>query len=158
MMLGENTANVAGNAAPRQIVTFLIDDKVFGIEVEKVREIKGWQAVTPLPHSPEAVLGVINLRGMILPVYDLRAVIGLQRATPGRSHVIIVVNLGAKTGGILVDSVSDIIDVDNEQIKEAPDLGNALSYVRGIVIQNETMVTILDVTPVMEEHAQNRIH
>ncbi len=108
-----DTMRAAGGspAEGRQIVTFNVDDRVFGIDVGVVREIKGWQEATPLPHAAPYVRGVINLRGLILAVYDLRARLGggLTSATP--KHVNLVVDVADRTAGLLVDAVSDIVDV-----------------------------------------------
>lgn len=138
----------------QQIVTFTIDDKAFGIEVEKVKEIKGWQAVTPLPHAPVSVLGVINLRGMILPVYDLRIVIGLAKSTPAQSHVIVVVNIDDRIVGLLVDTVSDIIDITDDQIRAAPSIVGPLEHIRAIIVQDDSMITLLNMQSVINEQPQ----
>ena len=98
-------------AAARRIVTFKVGDRTFGLDVGMVREIKGWQATTPLPHAAPHVRGVLNLRGVILAVYDLRTAIGMGVTDATATHVIVVVDVEDKTAGLLVDSVSDIVDV-----------------------------------------------
>ena len=120
MSLVETThASGAASAEGRQIVTFNVDDRVFGIDVGVVREIKGWQEATPLPHAAPYVRGVINLRGLILAVYDLRARLGggLTSATP--KHVNLVVDVADRTAGLLVDAVSDIVDVPREMASDS---------------------------------------
>ncbi len=104
-------------AESRQIVTFKIDDRVFGIDVGVVREIKGWQQTTPLPHAAHYVRGVINLRGLILAVYDLRARLGGGLTQATEKHVNVVVDVADRTAGLLVDAVSDIVDVPLSAIR-----------------------------------------
>src|SRR6478736_4630638 len=106
----EATGVFARNA-PLQIVTFRVDGRSFGIDVGAIREIKGWQQTTPLPNAASHVLGVINLRGAIIAVYDLRRRLGLGPSTISRSSVVIVVDLGERLAGLLVDAVSDIVDI-----------------------------------------------
>ena len=104
-------ANPAAQDTIRRVVTFRVDQRAFGIDVGDVREIKGWQATTPLPHAAPYVRGVINLRGAIIAVYDLRRRIGEGATEASTTHVIIVVDAGEQVVGILVDAVSDIVDV-----------------------------------------------
>ncbi len=94
-----------------------IEDRSFGVDVGAVREIKGWQPATPLPNAAAHVLGVINLRGAIIAVYDLRHRLGLGPAEVSRSSVVIVVDLAERFAGILVDAVSDIVDVPRPTLR-----------------------------------------
>jgi purine-binding chemotaxis protein CheW len=111
--------------AVRRVVTFRVDQRAFGIDVGDVREIKGWQATTPLPHSAPYVRGVINLRGAIIAVYDLRRRIGEGETHATTTHVIIVVDAGEQVVGILVDAVSDIVDVPGHAVKPPPQVHSA---------------------------------
>ena len=134
----------------RRIVTFRVGERTFGIDVGMVREIKGWQATTPLPHAAPHVRGVLNLRGVILAVYDLRTSIGLgvTEATP--THVIVVVNMGDKTAGLLVDSVSDIIDVQTSAIRDTPDVErDDFGLIEGLVLLDNDIVALLDIAAVI---------
>jgi purine-binding chemotaxis protein CheW len=115
----------AGHDAVRRVVTFRVDQRAFGIDVGDVREIKGWQATTPLPHSAPYVRGVINLRGAIIAVYDLRRRIGEGETQASNTHVIIVVDAGEQVVGILVDAVSDIVDVPAQAVKPPPQVNSA---------------------------------
>lgn len=151
------SASVQGLAAThsggsQQIVTFKVDGRAFGVNVGTVREIKGWQAATPLPNAADYVLGVINLRGAIIAVYDLRRRLGLGPASISRSSVVIVVDLGERYAGILVDAVSDIVDVADSERREAPDAaGNSDEVLEGLVVKGEDVVALLDLRAVVRE-------
>ncbi|MCO4055749.1 MAG: purine-binding chemotaxis protein CheW [Bosea sp.] len=127
----------------RKIVTFRVDARTFGIDVAAVREIKGWHPATPLPHVPPHVRGVINLRGMILAVYDLRARIGLGVTAATPAHVILVVDVHERVAGLLVDAVSDIIDIPVSAIRPPPDVQTCDQMLSGVVIVGDDVVSLL---------------
>jgi purine-binding chemotaxis protein CheW len=134
----------------RQIVTFNVDDRVFGIDVGVVREIKGWQATTPLPHAAPYVRGVINLRGLILAVYDLRARLGGGLTVPTAKHVNLVVDVAHRTAGLLVDSVSDIVDVPGHAIRPAPAVAmDGLELIEGVALLDQSVVALLRLDAVL---------
>jgi purine-binding chemotaxis protein CheW len=134
----------------RQIVTFNIDDRVFGIDVGVVREIKGWQETTPLPHAARHVRGVINLRGLILAVYDLRARLGGGLTQPTAKHVNLVVDVAERTAGILVDAVSDIVDVPAHAIRPAPAVAmDGLELIEGVALLDHMVVALLKLDAVL---------
>jgi purine-binding chemotaxis protein CheW len=136
----------------QQIVTFKIDNRTFGVEVEAVREIKGWQPTTPLPNAAGHVLGVINLRGAIIAVYDLRARLGLGAASVSRSSVVIVVDLEERYAGILVDAVSDIIDVPRSSFRSAPDIaGDGDDALTALLVRGEEVIALLDLSAIVRE-------
>jgi purine-binding chemotaxis protein CheW len=136
----------------RQIVTFKVDERTFGIDVGTVREIKGWQATTPLPHAAAYVRGVINLRGVILAVYDLRNRLGLGRTNATETHVIVVVDVGDQTAGLLVDAVSDIVDVPVIAIKPAPTIAmEGLDLIEGMAILSEEVVALLRLPAILAD-------
>jgi purine-binding chemotaxis protein CheW len=147
----------AGPASPdldtretRQIVTFNVDDRTFGIDVGVVREIKGWQETTPLPHAAHYVRGVINLRGLILAVYDLRARLGGALTTPTATHVNLVVDVADRTAGILVDAVSDIVDVPAGAIHPPPAVEmSGLELIEGVALLDQSVVALLNLRAVL---------
>ena len=144
----------ARQSGSQQIVTFRVDDRAFGVDVGTVREIKGWQAATPLPNAAAHVLGVINLRGAIIAVYDLRQRLGLGPASISRSSVVIVVDLGERFAGILVDAVSDIVDVTQAERREAPEIaGDGDDVLDGLVVKGEDVVALLDLQAIVREGA-----
>lgn len=133
----------------RQFITFRSGAQEFGADIMTIREIRGWTETTPLPHAPPFVRGVINLRGVVLPVVDLKARLGRAPAEANPKHVIVVVETAlagrARTIGILVDAVSDILTVTAGEIQPTPELARdaASACVDGIAVLGERMVTIL---------------
>jgi len=146
-------AAAAGPRSPgvQQVLTFELGNETYGVEILRVREIRGWTAVTKIPHAPSHVLGVLNLRGSIVPVVDLRMRFALERAEYTKVTVIIVLSVHSSSGrrevGVVVDGVSDVVDVDAANVKQAPDLGStfATEYIRGLVPVSNRMVVLLDI-------------
>jgi purine-binding chemotaxis protein CheW len=138
-------------AAVRQVLTFVIGEATYGIDIPCVQEIRGWSPVTPLPQSPAEVLGVLNLRGSIVPVLDLRLKFGSANVQYTPITVIIVVSVmsakGPREFGMVVDGVSDVIDIAAQDVKQAPDLGASTSgaYIRGLIPVAGRMVVLLDI-------------
>jgi purine-binding chemotaxis protein CheW len=138
-------------AAVNQVLTFVIGDATYGIDIPCVQEIRGWSPVTRLPQAPADVLGVLNLRGSIVPVLDLRLKFGADNVQYTPITVIIVVSVmsakGAREFGMVVDGVSDVIDITAQDVKPAPDLGATASgaYIRGLIPVSGRMVVLLDV-------------
>jgi len=134
-----------------QVLTFVLGNETYGVDILRVQEIRGWSAVTKIPHAPSHVLGVLNLRGSIVPIVDLRMRFALARAEYTAITVIIVVSVISATGrrdfGVVVDGVSDVVDVDTAEVKPAPDLGSkaATDYIRGLVPVADRMVVLLDI-------------
>lgn len=133
------------NEARQQFITFLSDDQEYGANIMAIREIRGWTETTPLPHAPAYVRGVINLRGVVLPVIDLKARLGRELTATNPKHVIIVVDDGSRTFGVLVDAVSDILTARAGEIQQTPDLARDAQsdFVEGIVVMEQRMVTLL---------------
>src|ERR1700744_1400262 len=104
----------------RQFITFRSGEQEFGADIMAIREIRGWTETTPLPHAPDYVRGVINLRGVVLPVGDVKSRLGLGRTEANPKHVIVVVQAGERPIGILVDAVSDILTVKGGEIQPPP--------------------------------------
>jgi purine-binding chemotaxis protein CheW len=129
----------------RQYITFIANGQEFAANIMAIREIRGWTDTTPLPHVPHYVRGVINLRGNVLPVVDLKARLdlGMTDATP--KHVIIVVAEGNHTTGVLVEAVSDIITLSTADIQPPPDVmqNSDDQYIEGIAVLDGRMVTLL---------------
>lgn len=131
---------------PRQFITFTLDAQEYGVDIMQVREIKGWTDTTALPQAPSYVRGVINLRGIIVPILDLRARFGMGSTEPTRMHVVIIVITGTRTTGLLVDAVSDIITVEPSTIRPIPrmdDLPTEDSFLDGLVALDDRMVTLV---------------
>lgn len=132
---------------PQQILTFTVANEEYGVDIMAVREIKGWTEATRLPNTPIYIRGVINLRGLIIPIFDVKARLGgeLTNATP--KHVVIILSVGTRNIGLLVDAVSDILDVNYDQIKPAPtgDEQSTEDYVTGLISLENRMVVLMDV-------------
>jgi purine-binding chemotaxis protein CheW len=135
----------------QQVLTFVLGNETYGVDILRVQEIRGWSAVTKIPHAPAHVLGVLNLRGSIVPIVDLRMRFALERAEYTAVTVIIVMSVKCSSGrrdfGVVVDGVSDVVDVNSAEVKPAPELGSrsATEYIRGLVSVAERMVVLLDI-------------
>jgi len=140
-----------GNGGSYQVLTFVLGGETYGVDILRVQEIRGWSAVTKIPHAPSHVLGVLNLRGSIVPIVDLRMRFSLERAEYTAITVIIVLSVlsGAQRRdfGVVVDGVSDVVDVVGAEVKSAPDLGSrsATEHIRGLVQVSDRMVVLLDI-------------
>src|SRR5207237_6579916 len=108
------------SALPTQVISFAIGDDQYGVDIMAVREIKGWSEITHLPKQPEYVRGVLNLRGVIVPIIDLRCRFGQGMTEATALHVIIIVQIEHQLVGLLADRVSDIISIDTAKIKSVP--------------------------------------
>ncbi len=136
----------------QQFLTFLLNGEEYGVDILRVQEIKGWDAVTQVPNTPEYVRGVINLRGTIVPIIDLRIRFDMERLEYGPTTVVIVLKVVAdddssRIMGIVVDGVSDVYNISNDEIKPAPDFGEGIdaSFVSGLATVDEKMVIVLDI-------------
>ncbi len=128
-----------------QYISFNVGKELYAVEITTVREIKGWIPTTSLPNSPEYMRGVINLRGVIVPVFDLRTRFHRGETEPGKTHVVIIVKLDERTIGILVDAVSDILTISSEEILDVPDqdVNPEYAFMEGLVAVEEKMVAII---------------
>lgn len=151
-----SNASEAGQAGVRQFISFKIGDEEYGVDIMAIREIKGWTATTELPDSPPHLRGVINLRGAIIPVFDLRARFSgaLTHATP--RHVTMVVTVGSRVLGLLVDAVADIITVPADAIQPVLDMDNGerARFLAGLVTVEGRMVALLDLESMLHSDLQ----
>lgn len=133
----------------KQVLTFCVGGETYGIDILCVHEIRGWSPVTRLPQSPPQVLGVLNLRGAIVPVIDLRVRFGLAHAAFTALTVIIVLSVhgaqGKREWGLVVDSVSDVLAIDPDTVKEPPPVGGAVSGdIQGLATVADRLVILLE--------------
>lgn len=135
----------------RQYLTFTLGQEEYGIEILKVQEIKGYSAITPVPNTPVHVRGVMNLRGTIIPVVDLRAKLGMAEASCTPFTVIVVVKVGPKTMGLVVDAVSDVLNIPTADIQETPDFGAEVDarFISGMAKAGDRLVVLLDIERVL---------
>jgi len=141
----------------RELIAFRIGDQEFCVNIMSVREIRGWTPATPLPHSPHYVLGVINLRGAVLPIMDLSLRLGMKPAEPTARHVIIVAQVKSRVVGLLVDAVSDILTVSDADIQPTPEVSSDLEkhYARGILALDKRMICLVELGALFNEAAES---
>ena len=149
----DDMAGSTGAAAANtlQLIAFSIGEQTYGVEITTVREIRAWNGATPLPNTREYVRGVINLRGTIVPVVDMRVKFRLARADYGPTTVMIVLNVGGRIVGMVVDSVSDVIRLSDAQVRPVPDVGCPIErrFLTGIGTLDERMLILLDIERLM---------
>ena len=133
-----------------QFLTFILAGEEYGVDILKVQEIRGWSAVTRIPNTPSYVQGVLNLRGTIVPIIDLRMRFSMERIDYTTTTVIVVLSVvtdqGRRIIGIVVDGVSDVLSAAEGDIKPAPHFGESVrtEFVNGLVAANDKMVILLD--------------
>lgn len=137
----------------RELIAFRIGEQEFCVDIQAVREIRGWTKATALPQSPAYVRGVINLRGAVLPIVDLSCRLGLGSAMPSARHVIIVARIGLRTVGLLVEAVSDILTFSAEMIQPTPDIACDMvrSFVRGVIPVDGRMISLIALDDLLPE-------
>ena len=150
-------SNVNTSEPILKIISFRLSDQVFCLDIMAVKEIRVWQKATPLPHSPDYVLGFINLRGKVIPVVDMALRLGLPAIQPTEQSAIIVIDEGDRGVGILVDSVSDMVTVKPEEMQPVPDVMSAeeKALTRGIVPVGDDMVCFLDLKTLFDTVQEN---
>ncbi|MBS0378604.1 MAG: chemotaxis protein CheW [Proteobacteria bacterium] len=154
-MTQASTNSAKGPERPRQMLTFRLGDELFAVDILRVQEIRGWSEVTRIPRSPPHLLGVLNLRGSIVPIVDMRLRFGLSRAEFTPLTVIIVLSVTSEAGtrelGMVVDGVSDVVDMAPDALRELPTLGNRTSteLIAGLASIENRMVILLDVNELM---------
>lgn len=138
----------------RELITFEVAGQVFGLDIMAIREIRAWTQTTRLPHVPAYVAGVINLRGTVLPVVDLAARLGWEATMPTPRHAIIVTQLGAKSCGLIVDAVSDIVALGADTLQQPPSTSSdpIVNFLEGLVAIDERMVMVLNLAALAEDH------
>ncbi len=139
-----------------QYLTFMLGGEEYGINILSVQEIKGWAPSTPIPNLPEHILGVMNLRGTLVPIIDVRIRFEFEKVEYGPMTVVIVVKIkGAereRTVGIVVDAVSEVYNVNQDDIETAPDMGNAINteFIRGLASVGDKMVILLNIDELLD--------
>ena len=145
----------------QQYLTFMMADEEYGVDILAVQEIRGWEESTLIPNAPEYIRGVINLRGTIVPIMDLRIRFGLKRVDYSPVTVVVILkvehNNGERVMGIVVDAVSDVYTISEQATRKPPELteDNNSRFIRGLVSVNEKMVILLDVNELLKIPASN---
>jgi len=143
---------VEKQAEAQQFLTFLLADQVYGVDLYKIQEIRGYTPATPIPNVSPHITGVMNLRGTVLPVIDLRIKFGLPAVEYDKFTVIVIAMVGEKMAGLLVDAVSDVLQVAQEQMREAPDFGAAVDtrFIQGVFETKEHLAIVLDLERLLQ--------
>jgi purine-binding chemotaxis protein CheW len=141
-----------------QFLTFMLAGEEYGVDILKVQELRGWENVTPIPNTPSYVRGVINLRGVVVPIVDLRDRFKLEQRKPGTTTVVIIVKLESKSGkervmGIVTDAVSEVYSIGQENRRPAPEMeGTAtIDFVQELATIDNKMVILLDINRLINE-------
>ena len=146
-----------------QYLTFIMADEEYGVDILSVKEIRNWDSATPIPKAPDHVRGVINLRGTIIPIIDLRQCFGMKAIEYGPLTVVLVLQVETERGhrelGIVVDAVSDVYALEHGQIKPAPDMGERINtaYIKGLASIEEKMVILLNIEKLLSQEDINSI-
>ena len=137
----------------RELIAFRLGAQEFCVDIMSVRDLRGWTPATSLPHAPNYVRGVINLRGSVLPIVDLAVRLGFPASEPTARHVIIVAQVGDKVLGLLVDAVSDILTVTDTDIQPTPDVASDLArtFVNGVLAVQGRMLSVIGLENVLPE-------
>ena len=149
---GQSVANAKVlDEAAAQYLTFTLSNEEYAVDILKVQEIRGYDAVTAIANSPAFIKGVINLRGVIVPIVDMRIKFNVGEATYNEFTVVIILNVMNRVVGIVVDGVSDVITLPPEQMKAAPEFGAALDtkYIKGLGTVDQRMVILVDIEKLM---------
>ncbi|MBS0344405.1 MAG: chemotaxis protein CheW [Proteobacteria bacterium] len=146
-------------AKPLEFLSFTLGEEEYGIDIQKVQELRGYDAVTRIANAPAFIKGVVNLRGIIVPIIDMRVKLNLGDPSYDQFTVVIVLNIGGRVVGMVVDSVSDVITLTPEQIKDAPQMGSLLDtdYLIGLGTVNERMLILMDIDRLMSSEEMGLI-
>jgi len=141
----------------QQFLTFILSGEEYGVDILVVQELRGWELPTRIPNVPSFVLGVINLRGLVVPIVDLRQRFGMPTRAYGTTTVVIVIRQVIqeceRVIGLVVDAVSEVYAIDQEQMQPPPDMDGAISsrFVTGLATMDEGMIILLDINTLMNE-------
>jgi purine-binding chemotaxis protein CheW len=142
----------------KEFLAFTLGSEEYCIDILKVQEIRGYETVTPIPNTPAFMKGVVNLRGIIVPIIDLRIKLALDKVEYNQFTVVIILSIRGRVVGVVVDSVSDVVALGAEEIKQAPQMGAAIKtdYIDGLVTMDERLLIIIDIEKLatMEEIVQ----
>lgn len=141
----------ASKATTHEFLAFTLGQEEYGIDIQKVQELRGYDAVTRIANAPEHIKGVVNLRGIIVPIIDMRIRFNLGTPTYDQFTVVIILSISGRVMGMVVDSVSDVITLTPEQIKPAPEMGAVMdtAYLIGLGTIDERMLILVDIARLM---------
>lgn len=160
-MLQEQTTSAASESPQPQIsnitnefLTFRLGNEEYGIEILKVQEIRGYEAITQIANAPDFIKGVVNLRGIIVPIIDMRIKFRLGSVEYDQFTVVIILNVAGRVMGMVVDGVSDVISLEPEQMRPTPELGSVIDteYIMGLGTIDDRMLIMIDIEKLMSSH------
>ncbi len=153
-----NDEGAGSTSSQSQLLTFTLGEEEYGVNIMCVKEIRAWNDTTRLPNAIRYMRGVINLRGLVVPIFDLRLRFGLEKTNATSKNAVIIVKLGNRTIGVLVDTVSDILNINEDEIRNAPtmDVGVDSEFVAGLVSREERMVVVLEIEKMFERSAHQK--
>jgi purine-binding chemotaxis protein CheW len=146
------TSNPTPSAGkPLEFLAFTLGQEEYGIDIQKVQELRSYETVTRIANAPEHIKGVVNLRGIIVPIIDMRIKFNLGTPSYDQFTVVIILNIASRVMGMVVDSVSDVITLKPEQIRPAPEMGSVLDtdYLIGLGTLDERMLILVDIDRLM---------
>lgn len=146
----EPTGDIAGQTL-NEFLTFRLGSEEYGMDILKVQEIRGYDSITQIANAPEYIKGVVNLRGIIVPIIDMRIKFELERVEYDQFTVVIILNVSGRVMGIVVDGVSDVISLDIEQMRATPEFGSVIDteYIMGLGTVEERMLILVDIEKLM---------
>lgn len=149
------TAEQTGQAVKHltnEFLTFRLGNEEYGIEILKVQEIRGYDAITQIANAPDFIKGVVNLRGIIVPIIDMRIKFKLSDVTYDQFTVVIILNVAGRVIGVVVDGVSDVITLEAGQMRATPELGSVIDteYIMGLGAVDERMLILIDIEKLMD--------
>ncbi len=147
----QTSMEAAGESGGNEFLAFTLGREEYGIDILRVQEIRGYEPVTRIANAPDFIKGVVNLRGTIVPVVDMRIKLNLGTPTYDQFTVVIILNIGGRVVGMVVDSVSDVTTLSSEQIKPAPEIGTTFDtdYLIGLGTLDERMLILVDIDKLM---------
>lgn len=146
--------------AMREVLVFVLGREEYGVDILKVQEIRGYEKVTPIPAAPEYLKGVVNLRGIIVPVVDLRVKFGMTDPRYDAFTVVVILRLARRVIGVVVDGVSDVMALRAQDVKPAPQLGSVVesSFIEGLGTEGDRMVLLLDIEKLLSTGELNLLN
>ena len=141
----------------REVLVFVLGSEEYGVDILKVQEIRGYDKVTPIPKAPDYLKGVVNLRGVIVPLVDMRVRFGLPDPRYDATTVVVVLRVSGRVIGLVVDGVSDVVRLAAADVKEAPGLGSVVdsSYLAGLATRDDHMIMLLDIERLLSSGEMN---
>lgn len=136
-----------------EVIAFKVHEDEYCVDIMSVREIRGWTPATRIPHAPNYVRGVINLRGAVLPIIDLAARFGFALTEPSQRNVIIVAQIDGQLFGLLVDAVSDIMSITSDDLQPTPNVGSeqARVFIKNVIARDEQMIRFIDLKQILPQ-------